>query len=439
MTAERSRAAVPPAKPDKNWPGVLALALISACFSVIPIINTFSKPDSNKDYTRWWWAASAVRSGEAVYPPGIDQVFIYPPASAVLFYTPLSFLGFPAMVVIVCLIAFASYLAAVALSVTYATGKPAGQHPLIYIVPVGITIGFVWDIFYLGQPNLMLLAIMLFGFVLLDRSRPVAAGLLFAFAAVLKAFPITVLVYLLWRRRWKAAGAMVVATGIMLLVLPAPIRGLDRHLAETHTWLEHMLPSTSGKAIANQPGRAFKSGNQSLLSVVHRYTRDIEAAGPDSAPKGIRVNVTSITPEASFMVYAAIAGVIGVVYLIVMPVERWRTRRTSAMEYSILLLLMVLFSPKAGTYYYCWALPAFTVITAELLRAPPGSQRSWGLLSGLALSLLLTASAVTQAMNVYTPQALGVTMWGSLILVIMLLAMLGSEKFVLRTEGAVPS
>ena len=60
---------------------------------------------------------SAVRSGEAVYPPGIDQVFIYPPASAVLFYTPLSFLGFPAMVVIVCLIAFASYLAAVALSV----------------------------------------------------------------------------------------------------------------------------------------------------------------------------------------------------------------------------------------------------------------------------------------------------------------------------------
>jgi len=51
-----------------------------------------------------------------------------------------------------------------------------------------------------------------------------------------------------------------------------------------------MLLSTSGERLANQPDRAFRSGNQSMMSVTHRLMRDVEAAGGGHEPS-VRVNV----------------------------------------------------------------------------------------------------------------------------------------------------
>src|ERR1700681_2182368 len=97
--------------------------------------------------------------------------------------------------------------------------------PRLFALPGFITVTFVFDMFDLGQPNLVLLAMMLLGFWWLQNGRPWAAGSMFALATAIKVFPVAVLPYLLWRRRWAAAASMVAFTGIFLFVVPAPVRG----------------------------------------------------------------------------------------------------------------------------------------------------------------------------------------------------------------------
>jgi len=424
----------PPTSPRdrtlKNRLGVLFIALIAIGFSVLPVLHAFTKPDSNKDYSRWWRVAMDVRSGASLVRPLGEQSFIYPPASAVIFFAPLSYLGPQGMVIALCLLNFAAHLCVILISVRYATGsRSLNQHPLLYIIPVAVTLPFVWDTYYLGQPNLILLAAILVAFRLLDRHRTRAAalaGTLFAAVTVAKAFPATLIGFLIWRRYWLAAASMIASTLALLLLVPAPIRGLSANAAETWTWVDRMLLSTSGDSLASQPGRAFRSGNQSMVSVIHRLTRDVEAA--PLGETSLHVNLLTLTPRAAFIIFIILFAALGLAFITAMPRRHLASLRSRALEYSILLILVTIVSPKAGTYYFCWTLPALTVLTAEVLRAPHRSLRRRALASGLLLAILVMATALTQPFDIYLPQALGATFWGSFILLLSLLAALHMLK-----------
>ncbi len=409
------------------WPLLLLIILIGVGFSATPVIKTFTKPDNNKDYSRWWRAAEDVRRGNPLLAPA-EQSFIYPPASAVVFYAPLSFLGRTGMATALCVINIGAHIAVLLLSAGYATQRERNPHPLVYLVPLVVALPYVWDTYFLGQPNLVLLAAMLAGFRLLDRAGwgPVLAGGVFGAAAVAKAFPATVIGYLVWRRLWTAAAAMVLATLLVLLVAPGFVRGFEANARETWTWVDRMILSTSGEKLANQSSRAFRPGNQSMMSVVHRLTRDVED-GPGGQPE-FRVNVLALSPAGSFLVFAGFAGGLCLAFASALPARARRTARTTAVEYAILLVLITLFSPKAGSYYYCWSMPGLAVITAEWLRAPAGSWLRRLLLGGLILTVGVMASALSQLFDADLPQLLGATFWGSFLMVLMLLGLLHHLK-----------
>lgn len=407
----------------KNWLGAIVLLLIGVGFSALPMWSAWSKPGANKDYSRWWNAAMDVRQGASLQLTGGEQSFIYPPASAVVFYTPLSFLGQAGMVLALCVLCLAAHACVVLISVYYATGRCLNQHPLLYIVPVLATLGYVWDIYFLGQPNLIMLAVMMPAFLLLDRHRlrPAAwAGALLGAVTVAKAFPATVLGILVWRRHWMAALTMILVAAALLFAAPGPVRGFATNAKETWVWIDRMLLSTSGEQLANQPDRAFRSGNQSMMSVTHRLMRDVEAAGGGDEPS-VRVNVVSTSSTAAFAVFAVMAGALCLAFVTGMPARAEQTRRSRGLEYAVLLIFITIFSPKAGTYYYCWLLPGLTMIVGEVLRAPHGSVRRRVLTAGLVVALALMSSALLQAVGVFEPQAVGVTFWGGLIVVVMLL------------------
>lgn len=409
----------------KNRTALLIMVIIGIAFSIVPMMNTWTKAETNKDYSRWWRASMDVRNDRPLQDPGGAQSFIYPPASAVVFYTPLSFLGNRGMVLALCVLNIAAHITAVLLSVRFATGRSLNQHPLVYVVPVAVTLPYVWDTFYLGQPNLMLLAAMLVALGLLDKARARArvwAGAIFGAVVVAKAFPATVIGFLVWRRHWVAAVTMVLSVLVLLLVVPGPVRGFEANAKETWVWIDRMLLSTSGERLANQPGRAFKSGNQSMMSVVHRLTRSVET--DPSGEVGLVVNVVDVSSRAAFVIFVVLAGAMCLAYVTGMPRRGERTRRSNGLEFAILLLLIPMFSPKAGTYFYCWVIPALAMVTAELLRAPRGSPRRRFLFVGLILAILVMASALTQVLDIFTPQSLGVTFWGAFILFVLLIVAL---------------
>src|SRR5260370_40667939 len=94
------------------------------------------------------------------------------------------------------------------------------------VLPSSLSIFFIYDIFLLGQPNLVLLALMLCGFCLLQVRQNSLAGALFAVATAIKAFPITIIPYLVFRRDWHALGRMIAFTLVFLLVVRAPFRAV---------------------------------------------------------------------------------------------------------------------------------------------------------------------------------------------------------------------
>jgi hypothetical protein len=144
-----------------------------------------------KDYPLWFWAGQQVLQGRDLYPsdPNAYFDFLYPPLSAVLLAIPCYFGKIP---LYSCLCAFnvaAWWMTAQFSNAMTGSGKTPG--PWLFALPGFVTVTFVFDMFDLGQPNLILLAMMLFGFWLLQHGRPWMGGSMFALATALKVFPIS--------------------------------------------------------------------------------------------------------------------------------------------------------------------------------------------------------------------------------------------------------
>jgi hypothetical protein len=403
--------------------------LFSVLLWIPPVVNTVRHHKGNKDYGTWEDVAHLVREGKAIYPEGkkkFDHNFFYPPPIAPLFYAPLSYAGQNGMVILLCAFTTAGHLISILISVHFATGRVRGQRPLLYWVAFLVSVPFVWDMYFLGQLNLTLLAVMLVAFLALDHlKRPLTAGALLAVSAAAKAFPLTSIGYLIWRRHWLAALSMIGSLVLILVIIPAPIRGFDRNLQELRTWTDNMLLHNTGDTLANQPDRGFKFGNQTLVSVVHRLTRPLNVGKERDG--NLTVNFISISKEAAFVIFFIIAGSMCLAYVIAMPTKARRTARTNALEYAILLLLIVIFSPKAGSYYYVWSMPGFTIVAAEALRSPVGSKRRRWIWTGFFASIIVMASALTQNFD-RTLQGMGATMWGGFLLFVTLVAILWNHK-----------
>jgi hypothetical protein len=88
--------------------------------------------------------------------------------------------------------------------------------PLAHLV---VAYYFQWDMRSVNC-NLIVLAAVLFGCAALAAGRDAAAGFWFAASVALKVFPVLVLPYLAWCRRWRALGWAVAFSAAFWVVLP---------------------------------------------------------------------------------------------------------------------------------------------------------------------------------------------------------------------------
>ena len=171
------------------------------------------------------------------------------------------------------------------------TGSGRTPGPWLFALPAFVTVTFVFDMFDLGQPNLVLLAMMLYGFWLLQHERPWMAGSMFALATAIKVFPVAVFPYLVWRRQWAAAASMVVFTAIFLFVVPAPVRGFQHNVSELKTWFQGMVGSSSEQGFGQRDEQNWSWVNQSIIAVTHRLTRPVNYNQDDPAKPPAYMNL----------------------------------------------------------------------------------------------------------------------------------------------------
>lgn len=315
-----------------------------------------------KDYPLWFWAGQQILHGGDLYPHDLKGHFdfLYPPLPAILLAIPAFFGKIP---LYLCLSALniAAWWVTAQLSNTM-TGDGKVLNPWLAALPSVVTISFIFDMFDLGQPNLVLLALMLLGFWLLQHGRPWSSGSLFALATAIKVFPLAVFPYLVWRRQWASVASMLIFLAVFLLVVPAPVRGFQHNLSELKTWYQGMVASSSEQGFGQRDDQNWSWMNQSLISLTHRLTRPVNynQDNPDYAPA--TMNLLDLDFKTANWVVAAISIVIGLGFIAVMPPMRRRTARSDAEEIGILFCLMTVASPLARQYYFIWLFFPLTVL-----------------------------------------------------------------------------
>ncbi|WP_375784038.1 glycosyltransferase family 87 protein [Bradyrhizobium sp. Pha-3] len=307
-----------------------------------------------KDYPLWFWAGQQVLHGTGLYPadPAGYFDYIYPPLPAVLLAIPTFFGKIPLYLCLLVLNCIAWWMVGQLSHAMAGSGRKPG--PWLEALPGCLTVTFVIDIFDLGQPNLVLLAMMLSGFWLLRSGRLWLAGGMFALATAIKVFPVAVLPYLIWRRRWGAVAGMAVFLVLFLFVVPAPFRGFERNAAELKVWYHGMIETSSVEGFGQRAEQNWSSVNQSIIAVSHRLLRRVNYNQDDPHRPPRYMNVVDLDFATVNWVIVAVCLLIGIGYIAVIPPAWLRTVKSDAEEIAILFCLMTVASPLARQYYFMW-------------------------------------------------------------------------------------
>lgn len=330
-----------------------------ALCSVSVVIN---RHEAKHDYNVWYPAGQAVLHGADFYDvrPGQQIAFMYPPAAAWLL-APTTIAGEQAMTAILGLLNSAAWWLCIVLSVYLVTGRaPGSKVAAVAVIPSLLAFPHIWETYILGQPNLLLLACMLAGFVFLRWGRQYAAGAAFALAASIKAFPILVLPYLVYRRSWRALAGCVVTLALLLYVIPATFRGPARSWNDLKTWSACMLHVDAG-GIGQRAERSYSWQNQSLIGVAHRLLRHVDA---NRARQGsVYVNFVNLTFRQANLIVLIVGVSLGIGFLVLLRYGRHREElQPGAIELAMLLVLILIASPYMFGYFNVWLLFPYTVL-----------------------------------------------------------------------------
>lgn len=317
------------------------LALTCSGWLLLVLFSLGIFPNRGTDFAIFYGAARSLRLhpgvdlygwpaiAQSASAPGacalmVGVLYVYPPLLAMLM-EPLSLLPCDTAMHVWALVNASLWALATALLARHLAGRWPARRLLAVTLTVVASFGFwqaYWG-FWLGQVHLVVLCgIALALWLAESRRRPMAAGAVLAFVALIKFFPAFLIGYYLLRGRWRvvagAALAAVPLVGAMLAVVgPAE--------------LARSVPAALG-AVRYQvaPG-----GNEALAVA-------LPGVGP------------------------ILAGIVAVLFALGLW-RMWR-RGDDALGYAWALCTLMLVSPLVWSFYLIWLLPAFIVCLGVLRR-----------------------------------------------------------------------
>jgi glycosyl transferase family 87 len=372
---------------------LLLLIVTAVVFSALPLLRYF-RGRTLFDYKLWYDTGQYVFAGHEIYFFRSGKYdFMYPPPCA-LFLAAASLLGQGGLILLLVAINSAAWFYSAQLSAFLAGGMQGVRNAWFYLIPNLLVIVYIWSSYHLGQPSLVLLALMLGAFAALRADREILAGSLIAVAAAIKAFPVVAIVYLIYRRYWTAAASLVVTLLFLLLILPVPFRGLERAWHDIQKWSAGMLIYSEAK-VGQRPMRSYTWKNQSLIGVSNRLLRHVDADAASAPHTPVYVNFADLKFSIVNAIVICVALGLGLLFIAVMPQRDIRTAESDTIEFSLLLLLMLMVTPLSFGYFYSWLMLPFAVVTQRVLAGKGSAILSWSLpaLALLALGLIFPRGA----------------------------------------------
>jgi hypothetical protein len=355
-------------------------------FTLIPF-ERFLRSGTDMDYRTWYQAGQTVLQGGEIYPQGQTFPFMYPPMCALMLAVP-AFLGKAALILILSSVNTVAWFLCIWFTSALISEKRIQNSPIV--IANLIVVPLVWSSYHLGQPSLVLLALMLGAFLSLHYRRQFLAGALIAVAAAIKAFPLLAIPYLIYRRYWTAAAALLVSLIILLFILPIPFRGGQRTVNDVREWQRGMLRYQEN-GIAQRPARSYSWKNQSIFGVTNRLLRRVSF---DDEPHTAYANVADLSFRTANIIIVAFALIMGGSFVWAMPRER--DPQSDAEEFAALLILILIFTPLAFGYLFVWLMVPLAFLIKRIITSDDSTLLTYGLVAYVLLIATAIAPRFTQ-------------------------------------------
>jgi hypothetical protein len=261
-------------------------------------------------------------------------------------------------------------------------------------LPLLICIGSLGTELSRGQVDVLTLASISLGLYLATTKREFNAGICLSFPATVKLFPPFLLLYPIWRRRWRMTAGVIAGLVLALAILPAVALGPKRAIELYRLWAQVLAKPALGQG--TDPARAVELGmigtdNQSLLAFIHnwRYHDLPRQQRPSVAASGER-----------YAVYA-----IGALMLLGVGTVSGIRRRDRPHELFIIAGLLIglafVVSPIAHNFYYLVLLPLIAAVLDRSLADGSSRPRNLKLLWVLVVFMLVDILARLPKIGAY--------------------------------------
>ena len=280
------------------------------------------------------------------------------------------------------------------------------------------------------QTDIVIGALLLFGCWCLSRNRDLSAAGCFGLAAAMKCTALLWCPYLLWKRKWKAAALlMVIAVGVNLL--PNLVRTPERGGLWLGEWLtRYVRPLAVGDHYPGDWG-SWIIYNQSLSGAGNRWLTtqwswhgsQFEVVRRQEAPNPMVVKAIIYGMEIALL--TSVAAIL---------IRRGSLRKgqgtrqecpVTILEYSLVLLLMVLLSPMSSKpHFSTLVLPGFALARLAVYRGDKILQ----LLLGFAVVFATLSLPLWGGRLDFIALWFGSDTWNALVLLLGTIYILTSRK-----------
>jgi len=162
--------------------------------------------------------------------------------------------------------------------------------------------------------------------------------------------------------------------------------------------------------VGQRPMRSYTWKNQSLIGVSNRLLRHVDADAASAPHQPVYVNVADLSFRLVNAIIISVTLALGFLFVTVMPQRGMRTSDTDAIEFAMLLLLMLMVTPLSFGYFYSWLMLPFAVVTQQTLARKRVPILWW---TSPALALLALGLAFPRGAQLY-----GNTFFATLLLFI---------------------
>jgi len=359
-------------KRNKKYIFIVTLVLVLIGLGVYHDMRSVA---GSNDFDTYFLAGKLAKENSNLYT---DKAFssttgpyLYLPFFAVLI-APLTFLPFRAASVLWYLFGVLVLCGSFAVSVKLIMPKKGIKEifftkPYLIKIIAVVFLAAIWlDNMSLAQVDFIMFFMIVLSLFSYDKKRPFSSGIIMAAASVIKIYPAYFLIYFIAKKRFKAVVGFFIGIFVFMFLVPFLVMGKQNFSDSMKSW-QQIKVAPYMQAPAERVEDNFthfeslcKPSNQSLPAVVTRYLVDYEYRHKKDISEWIDNNVKQKIPTPINFSPRTVDVIVKVLYLVIFIVTfagldyggRYKSRTYLSLEYSLMMLSMILFFPVVQTHMY---------------------------------------------------------------------------------------